>query len=129
MDKQVKDILFRTDIGTLGTLEEVYDKFKYILEKYEMIPTNYMIDIRNDKDKKTIELSFKYKYISSDLVEKENSDGVYESKDNQKCTRILNTTIPDNPQFNWSIHQVLYIMRDMYLLKLNEQILTKQIKR
>jgi len=129
MDKQVKDILFRTDIDTLDTLEQVYDTFKYILEKHEMIPTNHMIDIRKNEDENTIELSFKYRYIGSGLVEKENSKGVYESKDNQKCKRTLNTTIPDIPELNWSSHQVLYIMRDMYLLKLNEQILTKQIKR
>lgn len=128
MDKHVKDILLRTDIGTLDTLEDCYDKFKYILNKYEMIPTSYMIDIRKNEDENTIELGFRYKYIGSGLVEKENSKGVYESKDNQKCIRTLNTTIPDNPEFNWSIQQVLYIMRDMYILKLNEQILTKQIK-
>ena len=90
-----------------------------------MRPTNHMIDIRKNKDESTIELGFKYKYIGNDLVEKENNKGVYESKDNQKCIETLNAIIPDNDRYSYFIQQVLYIMRDMYVLKLNKQILNK----
>ena len=121
----IKDILFRTDIDTLDTLEEVYERFKYIIEKYEMIATDHMINIKRNKDENTIQFGFRYKYIGNKLVEKENSDGVYETKDNQKCTDTFNTIIPANDRYNWPVQQVLIIMRDMYILKLNEQILNK----
>ena len=39
---------------------------------------------------------------------------------------MLVAKTPDNPRTNWSIHQVLSIMQDMYILKLNEQILNKE---
>ena len=125
IDKDIKDILFRTNINTLDTLEKAYDRFKYIIEKHEIIATNHMIDIRKDKDENTIGFGFRYKYIGNKLVEKENSNGVYQSKDNQKCTETLNTIMPDNDRYNWLVQQVLIIMRDMYILKLNEQILNK----
>tara|TARA_R110002096_G_scaffold45144_1_gene121596 strand:- start:3092 stop:3457 length:366 start_codon:yes stop_codon:yes gene_type:complete len=112
MDKNVENVVFRQSWynNKLTTLKEIYKVFKGLIKKCEFShpPVAILKEYTNEEGVRVY--IFEYKCIMSD-------------GDVRKDMLVAKT--PDNPSTNWSIHQVLSIMQDMYILKLNEQILTK----
>ena len=111
MDENVEDVVFRQSLygNQLVTLKHAYKIFKGLIKDYYFEhPPEAILNERTEDGK--ITYIFEYKFIDKD-------------GDSQRDMLVAKT--PDNPSINWSIHQVLFIMQDMYILKLNEQILTK----
>mgnify|MGYP003626251938 CR=1 FL=1 len=112
MSKDVEDIVFRQSLygNQLVTLKHAYKIFKGLIKDYYFEhPPEAILKERTEEGK--ITYIFEYKFID---------------KDGDRQRDMLVAKTPDNPRTNWSIHQVLSIMQDMYILKLNEQILNKE---
>jgi len=113
VSKDVEDVVFRHSFysNRLLTLKHSYKLFKMkIKEHYFMHPPESILTERTCKDG-TIQYIFEYKYIDEEGCSQRN---------------LVVGKTPDNPSTNWGIHQAFSIMQDMYVLKLNQQILNKE---
>jgi len=113
MAENVEDVVFRQSFysNQLTTLKEIYRVFKGLIKKCEFLPPPEAILKEYTNEEGVRVYIFQYRCIMS-------------NGDVRKDMLVAET--PDNPITNWSIHQVLSIMQDMYILKLNEQILTNK---
>ena len=110
MDEKVKDVVFRDANYNLKTLERLYRNFKNLIKKCTFeLPPEQILQEYTEKIDNTRTYVF-----------------VYRCTDEQgnKIKDMLVAKTPNHPCTNWSIHQVLSIMQDMYILKLNEQTLS-----
>jgi len=113
MAENVEDVVFRQSCydNHLTTLKEIYRVFKGLIKKCEFLrPPEAILKEYTNKEGARVYI-FEYRCIMSD-------------GDVRKDMLVAKT--PDNPSTNWSIHQVLSVMEDMYILKLNEQTLTNK---
>jgi hypothetical protein len=115
VDADVEDVLVCSDGGLFYTLKRVYDMFKHNCENEIMLQpqgTESIFYLDEDGEDEFIEITFRYKYLGSDDKVKR---------------RVLKTTVPYRAESNWHIQQTFIMMERMYVLKLNTQILTKNI--
>lgn len=108
------------------TLKNCFKTFKNICENNEMLPPEKFSQVftwKEKKESKKIEVRFEYHYIGSKLVK--TGSGTYQSKENQTCKTIIRSSFPFVFGFLWDIQQPFLIMENMYINKLNSQILNK----
>jgi hypothetical protein len=113
MCTSVEDIIFReSETGrnySLKTLQSVYKDFKRLIKKCTFqLPPSFILDELVENGVKT----YVFIYRCTD-------------KDGNEIKNMLVSKTTDCPSVNWSIHQVLSIMQDMYILKLNDQLINK----
>jgi len=110
MDEKVKDVVFRDKDNNLKTLERIYSNFKNLIKKctFELPPAQILEEYTEEIDNTR---TYIFVYICTD-------------KEGNKIKNMLVAKTPSGGDWsNYSVHQVLSIMQDMYILKLNEQIL------
>ena len=108
------------------TLKNCFKTFKNICENNEMLPPEKFSQVftwKEKKESKKIEIRFVYHYIGRKLVK--SGDGTYEDKENQICKTTIRSSFPFVFGFLWDIQQPFLIMENMYINKLNSQILNK----
>jgi hypothetical protein len=110
MDEKVKDVVFRDKDNNLKTLERIYRNFKNLIKKctFELPPEQILEEYTEEIDNTR---TYIFVYRCTD-------------KEGNKIKNMLVAKTPSGGDWsNYSVHQVLKIMQDMYILKLNEQIL------
>ena len=109
MCTSVEDIVFRDSDYSLKTLQKVYKDFKRLIKKctFHLPPSRILEESVKDGVKTYI-----FVYICTD-------------KDGNNIKNMLVSKTTDCTSINWSVHQVLAIMQDMYILKLNDQLINK----
>jgi len=108
------------------TLKNCFKTFKHRCENKEMLAPEKFAEVfqwKENKETKKIEIIFVYHYIGSKLVKTGN--GTYEDKENQICKTYITSSFPFVFGLNWDIQQPFLIMEEMYINKLNTQILNK----
>ena len=108
------------------TLKNCFKTFKHICGNNEMLPPEKHSEVfrwKENKESKKIEIIFEYHYMGSKLVK--SGDGTYQRKENQICKIIIRSCFPFVVGLLWDIQQPFLIMEDMYINKLNSQILNK----
>lgn len=105
----VEDIVFRDSDYSLKTLHKVYKDFKRLIKKctFQLPPSRILEESVKDGVK-----TYVFVYRCTD-------------KDGNEIKNMLVSKTTDCPSINWSVHQVLAIMQDMYILKLNDQLINK----
>ena len=111
VNPDVENVLIHTEVGLFYTLKRIYDIFKDICENKIMVqPSGTLFDFAENFEEEYIKIRFQFAYLNDD---------------SEKIQRYYSTIIPYEAEFNWPIQQTFINMEDMYLLKLNTQILTK----
>ena len=108
------------------TLKNCFKTFKHRCENNEMLAPEKFSEVfkwEENKENKKIEIRFTYNYIGNKLVE--TGKGTYEDKENQICKAYITSSFPFVFGLNWDIQQPFLIMQEMYINKLNSQILNK----
>ena len=96
------------------SLKNCFKTFKHRCENNEMLPPEKFSEIfkwEENKETKKIEIRFVYNYINEDK--------------GQICKTNITSSFPFVFGLNWHIQQPFLIMQEMYINKLNGQILNK----
>ena len=112
--------------GGYKTLKNCHKTFMHICDNNEMLAPEKFSEVfewKENKETKKIEIRFVYHYIGSKLVK--TGSGTYTTKENQICKTIIRSCFPFVFGLNWDIQQPFLIMEQMYINKLNTQILNK----
>ena len=125
INKDYENIAMLED-NAYRTLKKCFKTFNHICENNEMLQPEQFTEIFKwveDKESKKIEIRFVYNYIGSKLVK--TGRGTYEDKENQICKTYITSSFPFVFGLNWDIQQPFLIMQEMYINKLNTQIINK----
>ena len=108
------------------TLKNCFKTFNHRCENNEMLaPEKFsrVFEWKENKETKKIEIRFVYHYIGNKLVK--TGRGTYQDKENQICKTYITSSFPFVFGLLWDIQQPFLIMEEMYINKLNTQILNK----
>lgn len=115
INKEYEDIAILKN-GSFTTLKSCFKSFCHAYENNQMLaPRKHSLIFRweEDKENKIIKLNFTYSFLN---------------EDNQIIKINLQTSFPIIFGLLWDIQQAFLIMEEMYILKINKQILNKLIK-
>jgi|TARA_R110001606_G_scaffold368115_1_gene523837 hypothetical protein len=115
INEDYKDIAILKN-KSITNLKSCFNSFCHTIENSKILsPDKYSQIFRweEDKENKIIKLSFTYSFLN---------------EDSQTIKINLQTSLPIFFGLLWDVQQSFLIMEEMYILKLNEQILNKLIK-
>jgi hypothetical protein len=128
INKDYEDIAMIED-NAFRTLKKCFKSFNYICENNEMLQPEQFSEIfkwKENKESKIIEIIFVYNYIGNKLIK--TGKGTYQDEENQICKTIITSSVPIFFGMMWDVQQTFLVMEEMYILKLNKQIVNKLIK-
>jgi len=108
ISKDIENILIKDSTGRLLTLKRCFDLFRIRISTGETLtPLSSIMTKNYDLENNSILIAFSYNY----------------TREGENKKIFLSAIIPDNPSHNWSVEQVFLIMEELYILKLNKQII------
>jgi hypothetical protein len=128
INKDYEDIAMIED-NAFRTLKKCFKSFNYICENNEMLQPEQFSEIfkwKENKESKIIEIIFVYNYIGNKLIK--TGKGTYQDEENQICKTRITSSVPIFFGMMWDVQQTFLVMEEMYILKLNKQIINKLIK-
>tara|TARA_R110000744_G_scaffold304025_1_gene412600 strand:- start:1962 stop:2330 length:369 start_codon:yes stop_codon:yes gene_type:complete len=115
INKDYEDIAILKN-KSITNLKSCFNSFCHTIETKQILaPSKHsqIFKFTEDKENQIIKLNFTYYFLN---------------EDNKIITVNIGTSLPIMFGLLWSIQQTFLIMEEMYILKLNEQILNKLIK-
>ena len=115
INKDYEDIVILQN-KSITNLKMCFNSFCHTIENKQILtPSRYshIFKFVENKENKIIKLNFTYSFLN---------------EDNQTIEIHIETSLPIIFGLLWDIQQTFLIMEEMYILKLNKQILNKLIK-